>query len=291
MTDTTIGELETVPQNLFGISPIERARPYAESAEAQKTVLLFMGYERGVLLSRIAELNSRAEQILYIYLCRKSRAYLAIADRTINTSRQDDPYFYDWLDELATRGVAYASRRKHSMPGKPIYRWDEVQKVVDLCLSKGLPVEVAAKVASVGMRAVNMYLKYGIISLDEDAEGRDVVGALEPHRPPKPEETNDHNETQADILTEIANATSSRDASLLARDRVGSDYVRVSAINRGASVDIPGYVGYSAELQMVKHFTGEYTPFEVRVYFEEATPMQAVKFALGKWSEALSRIV
>jgi len=287
MSELDTGVLETVPQNLFGVNPVARPRPYLSSTEEQQRYMRFMGYERGVLTARIAELNSRAEQILYIYLCRKSESYLSVADRSISTARHADSYFYEWLDELAVQGVAYATKRNSSTMGKTIYRWDEIQKVIELCLSKGISEEIAAKVASVGVRAVASYLKYGVVSLDDMVESKSTSGDTV-----LPEVEEARIAKEAAILEELASATSSRDASITARERIGTDYVRVSAINKDEDhQDIPDFTRYNVEIQVVQRGTGEYTPYEARVYFKTDTPIMAVKFALAKWSEALSRIV
>lgn len=285
-----IGELETVPQNLFGVSPVDRPRPYLGDLASRESYMKFLGYERGVLTARIAELNSRADQILYIYLCRINKAYLAVADRSITTARPDDSYFYDWLDELYIQGVAYAARRPSLNTGKATYKWDEIQKVIDLCLAKGLDLETAAKVASVGVRAVEKYLRHGVISLDNRREIR-AVGA--DTLPPDDRELVDEidQEQQADILKELAEATSSRGASMMARDRIGTDFARISAIHHEKDSELPGFIRYSIEVQIVKLPNGDYTPYEARLYFEESTPIKVIKFTLTKLSESLSRIL
>jgi hypothetical protein len=288
--------LETVPQNLFGINPIIRKRPYLADMESRNAYMQFMGYERGVLTARIAELNSRAEQILYIYLCRINKAYLAATAENVIGTRREDTLFYEWLDELAVQGVAYATRRSMDQHhGQlPTYRWDGIQKIIEICLDKGLDLETAAKVASVGVSAVEKYLKSGIISLDEQQEARAIgKDTMLPKVPGEvdgrisPEEVD--RERQADILKELAEATSSRGATMLATDRIGTDFVKISAINREANSDIPGFVRYSIEAQIVKRITGEYTPYQTRFYAEEDAPIQVIKFILTKLSESLAR--
>jgi len=283
--------LETVPQNVFGINPVNRVRPYISGQAEREAYMKFMGYERGVLTARIAELNSRADQILYIYLCRINEAYLAVADRTRTTTRVNDSYFYEWLDDLAVQGVAYATRRANPGNYTFTYRWDEIQRTIDICLQKGLDLETAAKVASVGVKAVEKYLRHGIISLDEQNEARYIGAdtAVPSNDPPQDLVDEIEKDNQADILRELSEATSSRGASMLARDRIGTDVVRVSAINRANEEDIPGFVKYDVEIQISKMHGTEYTPYNVRLYFERDTPMKAIKFTLAKLSEALSR--
>ena len=286
---TQNGEAGIVPvsQNLFGIADVQRTRPYMSSPAEQINFMRLLSYERSVLNARIKELNSRADQILYIYACRISKAYLAAADP--RRRAMDDTYFYEWLDELATQGIAYATRRTSKNGGFPIYRWDDIQKVLDVCLSKGLDLETSAKVASVGVEAVEKYLRNGIISLDEQAEARHVGrDTVVPEASEEISADEMENERQADVLKELAEATSTRGATIMARERIGSDYVRISAINKGES-DIAGFVRYDVEVQLVKKRSDEYTPYQSRTYFEEETPIQAIKFYLRKLSESLSR--
>lgn len=303
MSDEKDEGLVTVPQNVFGIKPKDRERRYIADPVKQKKWLEFNNLERNVLLARIRELNSRAEQILYIYVCHKTGAYMAGADtsKKRGPGRISDFYFHQWLDELAIQGIAYAARRprykgsnNYGGPHDKAYRWDEIEEVIELCLSKGLDIEVAAKVAAVGVKAVQNYLEHGIISPDEEVE-KNVTDSDTPvpTSEPQPERKNDRGESEADILGQLAQATSSRDASIMARDRISADFVRVSAINRCADgdQDKPDFTKYYAEAQVVSRSTGEYTPYAAFVYFPQDMPEMAVKFMLSKWSEALARIL
>jgi hypothetical protein len=294
-----IEALETVPQNPFSISPVHRPRPYIGKLEDRKKYEEFMTLEHGVLSARIAELNSRAEQIMYIYLCRQHKLYLSVANR-VTADRADDRFFYDWLDELYEAGVAYASKRNSYDPGKTgIYRWDDIQNVIDVCLSKGLDLETAAKVATVGVKAVEKYIATGVISLDNVQEARHVIGDT---NPPDNRESNEdagealdiltgdiEKEQQADILAELATVKSSRGATLLAKARTDTTFARISAINRMQEEILPGYIGYDVEVQEVVAATGEYTPFQTKMIFEKDTPIKLIKFQLAKMSVALSR--
>jgi hypothetical protein len=295
---TAIEALETVPQNLFSISPVRRPRPYIGKLENRKKYEEFMTLEHGVLSARIAELNSRADQIMYIHLCREHKLYLSVANR-VTADRADDRFFYDWLDELYEAGIAYAGKRNFYDADKPgIYRWDDIQQVIDICLSKGLDLETASKVATVGVKAVEKYLKTGVITLDTVQETRHVIGDtnLPDNRDPDEDAAevdilaeDVEKERQADVLAELATVRSSRGATMLAKARTDTTFARISAINRMAEEILPGYIGYDIEVQEVVAATGEYTPFNTKWIAEKDTPIKLVKFVLAKLSLSLSR--
>lgn len=286
--------LPEIEENPYGIVPKNRGgeRPYLSTEKEREKWMQFNVLDRTVLNGRITELKGRVEQVQAIYLVKKNGLYLVSVDK-LDHRRQDDSYFRDWLNELAREGVAYGQSRlvKNGSTVLRKWTWDDVEEAIDICLSKGLDLEWACKVAVVGIKALKKYLETGIISIQSDEDERVVLVDDPQPGSINPQKSRYTKEEQAGFLMEIARSNSSRGATMIARDRTGTKWVGVANIWKEIHEKKFGeYIDYNVGLELVSA-DGQPTPYESHIIFEPGTPPEVVTWALSRFNEKMAKVV